>query len=629
MGWKDAPIVDLPQTAPKQSTAKSWKTAPVVGAQKPTTAPLGPRRPMQGPQPFIGPVTGETGKLSDPRQDQEAWIRAKGQDGLAQARLTGRFGETIDAATEGFFMNADRPLAGAISAISGNGYDMGKAVDAYADDMRAERLGGVGTAAGIVGSVLSPSPAGKQKLLIEALQGGAQAGIEGQNLATEGDNRNIGDIVKDVAIGTGVTGALSGVGRALKPAELIDTPKAQRELNAAIQKTLADQDIGRVETSGLALRDALVKEQGALKAAGKDAMKKGVAGDFAVLDDAGSSFMNDVDKAYGAISDAPIAINAQATPAASAFRDQIAIESGKGGPMSLAQIDALRVKARGLRTSAANATDKKALDNLEKSIDQMVNTKVQAGAFVGDEAYNKSYREGRAKYEQAMKISDLPKVRQILKDDTIPGAAIADSLLSINSSSKSKSPAKLAAVITETLGEGSESLDAVRKGTLATMFEGADASPEAQARLLKTLERNETLIGELFTPDQVSELASIRADLTNAATAKDSAAAAAKVESRIKSFLTQAANTAGRVLKNPVGTGASTGMVTGSAATGMSVAGAITALNMAASRPARAAVSAVTDVGAKTAGRQAAQSKEIDAAIPNPRDVLINQLGAQ
>lgn len=593
-------------------------------------APVGPRREMQGPQEMFGPVTGETGKLSDPRQDQEAWIRAKELDAMKQrTSLTGGFGEGMDAMTEGFLMNLDRPLAGVISALSGNGYDMGKAVDAYADDFRAERLGGVGSALGVVGSVLSPSPAGKQKLLIEALQGGAQAGLEGQNLATEGDNRNIGDIAKDVAIGTGVTGALSGLGRAIKPAELIDTPKAQRELNSAIQKSLAGQGVPRVEESGTALRDALLKEQGALKTAGKEAMKKGVAGDFAVMDDAGSSFMNEIDKAYGTISDAPIAITAEGTPAASAFRDQIALEAGKGDNMSLAQIDELRVKARGLRTATANATDKKALDNLEKSLDKMVDTKVQSGAFVGDEAYNKAYREGRAKYEQAMKISDLPKVKQILKDGTIPGAAIADSLLSINTSTKSKAPAKLAAVLTETLGEGSESLDAVRKGVLATMFEGTTTDPAAQAKLLKTLERNENLIGELFTPDQVSELASIRVDLTNAQTAADKAAAAARVEGRIKSFLTQAANTAGRVMKNPAGTGATTGMVTGSATAGMSVAGALATMNVLASRPIRSFVSKGTEVGSKAAGRAAAQDETIDQMVPNPRDMLINQLGAQ
>ena len=591
-------------------------------------APVGPHRPMQGPPEVFGPVTGETGLLSDPRLDQQAWIKAKAQDALArELSLTGGFGEGLDKMAEGIIMNADRPLSGVISAIKGDGYDFGKAVNAYGDQMRDERLGGVGTALGLAGSVLTPSPAGKQKLLIEALQGGVQSGIEGENLSTEGQNRTMGDRLTDVAVGAGVTGALGGLGRAIRPAELIDTPKAQQTLNKAIQETLAGQGVTRVEDSGTALRDALLREQGALKKEGKDAMRRGVAGDFAVTDNPGSSFMKEVDQAYSTIGDAPIPITPQGTPAASAFRDQIALEAGKGDSMTMAQLDALRVKARGLKSTVANKTDETALNNLEKSIDKMVDAKVASGEYVGSEDYRKAYQEGRSKYEKAMKISDLPKVRQILKDETIPGAAIADSLLSINTSSKSKAPAKLAAVITETLGEGSESLDAVRKGVLSTMFEGADVSPEAQARVLKTLERNENLIGELFTPDQVSELASIRADLTNAASAKDSASARAAAEKRIGRFLTTIVEEGGKLTASPGKAGAVAAVASGSGATGLGVAGILGAMKIAASRPVRSGLSTVAEAGAKTAGRQASQNESIDAAIP--RDALINALGAQ
>lgn len=546
---------------------------------------------------------------------------------MRELSMTGGFGEGLDKITESIILNADRPLSGAISYLQGEGYDFGKAVNAYGDQLRDERLGGVGTGLGVVGSVLTPSPAGKQKLLIEALQGGAQAAIEGENLSTEGQNRTMGDRATDLAIGTGVTGALTGLGRAIKPAELIDTPKMQQELNQAIRDTLAAQEVSRVETSGLALRDALIKEQGDLKKAGKDAMKRGVAGDFAVTGNAGGSFMNDIDNVYNSLGDAPIPITPQGTPAAAAFRDQIAIEAGKADNMTMAQLDALRVKARGLRTSVANKTDETALNNLEKSIDKMVDAKVASGEYVGSEDYRKAYQEGRSKYEAAMKISDLPKVRQILKDETIPGAAIADSLLSINTSSKSKSPAKLAAVVTETLGEGSESLDAVRKGVLSTMFEGADSSPEAQAKLLKVLERNETLIGELFTPDQAAELASIRVDLANAAAAKDSVAARNAAEKRIGRFLTTVVEGVGKAVSQPGKAGVVTAVASGSGATGMTVAGLLGTMKIAASRPVRAGLSTAAEVGAKTAGRQASQDESIDAAIP--RDALINALGAQ
>lgn len=569
--------------------------------------------------------TGEKGFLSDPIRDRQAWRQGQRIDEINKNRLTGRFGDTMDTVAEGFTMNVDRPLSGLISALMGDGYDFGKAADAYADEARDARLGGVGTAAELVGSVLTPSPTGKAKLLIEALQGGVQAGIEGENLSTEGQNRTMTDRAIDVGIGTGVTGALSGLGRAIKPGEIIDTPKIQTEINEAIRKALVEQKVDRVEPAGLALREALVKEQGALKAEGKSAMANAVKGDFTVVPTAANSVMNSIDNAYNNLSSAPIPITPQGTPAAAAFKDQIAMEVGKGNDLTIGQIDALRVKARGLRTSAANATDKKALNDLEKSLDKMVDEKITSGEYFGSKDYNEAYRAGRSKYEAAMKISDLPKVKQILKDETIPGAAIADSLLSINTSSKAKSPAKLAAVITKTLGEGSESLDAVRKGVLATMFEGADASPETQARLLKTLERNETLVGELFTPDQVSELASIRVDLSNAANAKDKIAAGKAAEKRIQSFLSTMMQGMAKATASPGKAGAVTAVASGSASAGMGIAGLLGTMKIAASRPVRAATAATAETLAKPMGRDASQNENIDQSIP--RDLIIRQLG--
>lgn len=578
----------------------------------------------------LGQMTNESGKLSDPLEDRRAYIAAQEQDALMQElSLTGRFGEGMQAMAEGVTMNLDRPLAGVISALSGDGYQYGKAVDAYGDEMRDARLGGMGTAAEIAGSVFSPSPAGKQKLLIEALQGGGQAALEGQNLATEGDNRNVGDIAKDFAIGGGVTGALSGVGRAIKPGEMIDAPKIQEDVNKAIREVLSGQNVNRVETAGLEFRDALVREQGALKDAGKQGMQKAVAGNFEVLDDAGTGFTQAFDDAYAAVRQAPIPITAEGTPAAAAFRDQVVAATNGNPAVSLAQIDELRVQARGLRSIAANPTDKAALADLEKAIDKMVDNKVAAGAFQGDAAYNAAYREGRKKYQAALAISDEPKLRQLLKDETVPGAAIADSLLSINTSSKSKSPAKVAKIVTESLGEGSESLAAVRSGVLATMFEGTATDPAAQTKLLKTLERNETLINDLFTPDQVSELASIRVDLTNAATAADSAAARRSADARIKKFLTSAVQGVATATKSPVKSGAVAAVASGSTGAGLTVAGLLTALNVAAARPTRAAVAATAETMAKPMGRQASQNETIDMGVPNPRDALIQQLGAQ
>jgi len=400
----------------------------------------------------------------------------------------------------------------------------------------------------------------------------------------------------------------------------------QGEINTGIEKSMKTMAIPRVEDAGTALREALLKEQGALKKSGKDSMKRAVAGDFSVQNTAGDSVSKTVDNIYNSM-EAPIPITPEGTPVASAFRDQINMETAKGDSLTLAQVDALRIKSRAMKKIAAgNATDLKALNDLDKALSEAITTKTNAGDFTGDKAYKEAYDSGKASYEKAMKIADIPKLKAILKDDSTPGAAIADAMLSINTSSKSKSPAKLASVIVETLGEGSESLSSVRSGVLATMFEGANTSPEAQARLLKTLERNENLINDLFTPDQVSELAGIRVDLSNAAGAKDSIAARAKAEKRLTAFLSSMANSVGKVTAHPGKAGVVTSVASGSGAAGLTVTGVLSALKIASSRPVRSAASAAMTTTAKPLGREASQNKSIDKAA---RDTLINQLGAQ
>jgi hypothetical protein len=549
---------------------------------------------------------------------------------LDEQRLTGRFGDTMDALGEGITFNIDRPMQGLYSALVGDGYQYGKAVDAYRDEARSQRIGGFGTAAEVAGSVLSPSPISKgnflRRALMEVLSGGGQAALEGQNLATEGDQRNVGDIAKDFTIGGAVSGALTGLGRLIKPAEVIDAPTSQRQVNETIGRVAGNQGAGRVETAGIDVRDALVREQGDLRRGGQQAMRDAVKGDFTVT---GQGMGQDVRNIYQTVGDAPIPITNEGTPTAAAFLSKIDETIAGGDTLSLAQIDQLRIQQRGLRASAANPTDAKAIDNLGRTLDRLVDQKVAGGAFQGDAAYNEAYRNGRTMYEKAMQINDMPAVRRILKDPTIPGAAIADTLLSINTSTKSKAPAKLVSVLTETLGEGSESLENVRRGVIATMFENAGTDPTAQSKLLQTLERNETLIGELFTPDQVSDLAEVRVALSNAIANSGNAQAAAAAERRIKQLLTKAVQGAGTMVRNPVKTGATAGVASGSVGTGLTVAGLLSILNVAASRPTRSAVAATAELGAKPLGRSAAQNETINTMVPNPRDALIDQLGAQ
>jgi hypothetical protein len=245
-----------------------------------------------------------------------------------------------------------------------------------------------------------------------------------------------------------------------------------------------------------------------------------------------------------------------------------------------------------------------------------------AGTAVGDATALPRYKEGRAKFEAAAKLADTRGLKAILKDDSIPGMAIADSLLNIGTPSKSKNPAKIASVLVETLGEGSDALAKTRAGVLARMLNGVGDDPTAQTKLLTMLEENEQMIGDLFTPDQVSEIAKIRVALQSTKGARKSDAAYEKNASLISAITSKLNSPMKRAGVAAVGAG----VLGGHPGYGMGAAALSLGADALTSAPAKRAMRATgralgpaVEGTAQAVGRYAA----------NPRDAMIDQLGGR
>jgi hypothetical protein len=571
----------------------------------------------QPPGEEFGPRTGETGRLSDPERDRAAWIEARRRDAIKQRGLLPGLSNFNERISEGMLFNIDRPMSGAMSWLSGDGYEYGKAVDAYADEMRDERMGIGGGATELVGGVLSPGAivkgAGLAKTaLISALEGAGGAVLEGENLATEGDQRTWTDRGVDAAVGGTVSGVLSGAGRAMVT-DATTAPQSQRQLRREITNVLAGESVPDVETSGLRFRDALRQEQIDLRKSGSSAMREATRNDV--------TFTGRPD--YTAVRTGPnaqmIPITPEGTPSAFALKSQV---DALGDNMTLAQIDELRTQARGLRVNAANATDKAAVDDIVRSLDTHMRTNMSpASAAAGGADIVAQYNAGREQFERAARLGGTKGLRAVLSDDTIPGKSIADSLLDMNSSSKSKSPSKIIAVVRETLGEDSQTLAEARRGVLSKLLTGVPDSPAAQEKLLTTLNSNQQLIDDLFTEEQKHLLAKITVALE-----------ASKGSRAGDAAYVNATNIIGNVIRKmgPVGRagGAALGAGLGTGSVGLGIGAGIGSLaaDALSSVPARRA--------ALAAGRFLGPGIEESATAwgrfaANPRGTLIDELGAQ
>jgi hypothetical protein len=114
-----------------------------------------------------------SGYLTDPAQDEAAYQEAKR---MYDSRVQFPGAQTAERFADNWSFNLTRPATGAVLSGQGMGFDYGKAVDRYYDDMVREGAGPLASGiAETAGTILSPVPFGKLKA-ISKLPGLARAG---------------------------------------------------------------------------------------------------------------------------------------------------------------------------------------------------------------------------------------------------------------------------------------------------------------------------------------------------------------------------------------------------------------------------------------------------------------------
>lgn len=201
-------------------------------------------------QPKVSEATSRrSGYLVDPAEDEKAYLEAQR---MYESRAQFPGSQVAERFADPFGFNLTRPMTGAaywlrgkgipVPGFQGEGYEFGKAVDRYYDDM--VRAGAGSTASAIAetaGTLTSPSPVGKIIKGKGAVQTGARilgegaiAAGEQQALSTENEQRNI---LMDALMGSlasGGTRALTGGGVVRNMPSL--TPRAAERLAPAMAR---------------------------------------------------------------------------------------------------------------------------------------------------------------------------------------------------------------------------------------------------------------------------------------------------------------------------------------------------------------------------------------------------------
>ena len=582
--------------------------------------------------------SGPKGYLDDPELDRRAYEAAEAKDKESPA-------DWDDLMSSRILYGADRPIQGAVSWMKGDGYDFGKAVDKYYDDRAKERSGGTGDAAELAGSLLAPGPGGKLSIAKLALTSGLGGLAEGQADSVEGDKRSLEDGAVDFGV-SGVLGGLIGsLGRGVSwmrgdPDDIAKAGKG-KTITQAVDKAKTDLGLqgASKERIGNEFKDTFKAERDAAYDLGRDKIAKAVGSDLAMTENATGRLQyfsrTEYPNVRRDIGKQTIPISAEGTPAAAKFQSLIDEVGNAGGDnLTLKDIDALRVKGRGLRATAVNQTDMAAIDDLNKTLDGFIDKSIDEGKFVGDAAWKDTYREGRAKVESVLKLNDNAKLKEVLEESSIPGSSIADSLMTLHGSPATrKAGAKAVDNIIEALGDDAESLNKVRAGVLTTLLSNGD--PETVYKNLSTfLPENQELMGKLFTPDQMGVLAHLTASLENVTVPGSTAASeAAKgiVQKGVETLVKQAFTPAGAA-----------GIVAGGLAhpaTGIGMYAGLKMLKGAASKPVRAVAGKAVDATGKVLestpvasgiARTVTREKPLDPYVPDDvlkRGALINSLG--
>ena len=179
------------------------------------------------------------GYLEDPEQDQAAYDKARQMADFVKPGAMERF-------KRAGIMGLSGPMQGLYSALTGEGYEFGTAVDRYYGDIVAENSGEMGDLAEAAGSVLTPvGPAGKMARGVRgaAEAAGVGAGLSALNTGTDPE-ASMGDVGRSALIGGLLSGGASTLGRYASPSTPLPERTNKSLLDAAIKGGAAGASTG-------------------------------------------------------------------------------------------------------------------------------------------------------------------------------------------------------------------------------------------------------------------------------------------------------------------------------------------------------------------------------------------------
>lgn len=182
------------------------------------------------------------GYLEDPAEDQRAYDKAKVMYDAVQPG-------SMELFQRAGILGLARPIQGLYSALTGDGYEFGTALDRYYEDMIRSNSGEMGDVASTVGSVLTPvGPAGKMATGLRGIAeaAGVGAGLSGVQSATEED-ATAGSVARDALIGGLLSGGGAQLGRVASPS----APLPPRESQSLIRKMLMGGQAGGMAGAGV------------------------------------------------------------------------------------------------------------------------------------------------------------------------------------------------------------------------------------------------------------------------------------------------------------------------------------------------------------------------------------------
>lgn len=548
-------------------------------------------------------------------------------------------------------------MSGLMGPLQGESREFGEAMYQYYID-EARKNAAAPTASSIAGAVVAPGgpvKSGIKGVRNAAIEGGIGSGVEEANRQLPSE-ANIEDVVEAGTIGTAVSAGVAGVGESLAAgARQVDLPEAGLTQEALRGKTIneaadaARRDLGVSGEVPAQVGNQFAEEarrtSSELMEGGKSKMREATEGDLVFNPGQEARHVTNPDgttvrvrdfkpgrQMQQAVSDQnyarirnetgrqAIPITPQGTPAAHNLRETVINEYGNLEELSLKQWDQLRTRIRGLKNTAANETDRAAVEDLEEALEGTIQDMVTKGTLTGDAANWSLYNQGRKEVAKAFNLQEGRALREVLKDESVPGSAIADQFFRLDSPPKRKKAARMVADLAGNLGEDSEALTILRAGMLSKMFESND--PKTILRNVKVFTDDPELIGKLFDPKTADKLTELAVSLENlkvpdVSTRQGRDVVGPIINDLAQTFLGQnklgrAVGGVGRAAARPsTGLSIATGAATGSPMAAAGVFAATEALTSLAKKPVRVGIANAAQTVAPAAGRETTQSEGV------------------